>query len=412
MKKYILLLFAGCLMACNESYPGIYVDEEEQGRPSDEVIKDSVPIMLGFIDPEYSIITRGIGALEDWSQSENREMWRKIQLHVYAFLDQNHDFQGEPDYSVTKDSFAVSEVPYCLVYDRKVKIEGNVEPSLSWVDPVPYYNLQHPDYKYNFFACYLDDARCLSEEHLKDKVVKNIEIDGTQDIITAFAEPTQRQIEQIQSDDEFKYIAAYWENLIYSTRTGNRGISPVFHLSHEMARFKFKVVGATDKAGEFLVEAVSVTTPRKGAATIAAQPQNGVPPLGIVWDESSRSKVYLATDQTPHTFGATLSRENACFDPLIQVGKGDTVELGSIMLPAVETFSLQIEYKLLQKPESGYFTANYQTVALKEGSFQKGTQYEVVLKVYGPQSIDLQIDSESMGWIDGGTLPPIDEDNP
>lgn len=408
------LLFSGCLMACTESYPGIYVDEEgpsQHGRPSEEVTMDTVPIMLSATDPEYSIMTRGMGALEDWKLEENRDKWRSAIFHVYAFLDKNHDYQGESDYSVTRDDFHDPEIPYCLVYDRRVQITGNAEPTLQWMDEVPYYNLEHPDYKYNFFAYTLDDAPCLSEERLQNKIVKHIEIDGTQDIITAFAKPTQHQLEQIQSDDEFKYIAANWENLIYSTRTGNRGIMPVFYLSHEMTKLKFKVIGASTSSDQFLVEAVSVTTPRRGAITVAAQPENGADPaLGIQWDESSRGKVYLATQNTPKDYGATTHRENALFDPLIQVNPNDTVSLGSILLPAVSSFSLQIEYKVKDKPESGYHTATYQNVALREGVFRKGSEYEVLLKVYGPQQIELQIGSETMGWVDGGTLPPIDED--
>lgn len=411
MKKYIMMLLAGSLVACNESYPGIYEDEEEIDRPSEEVTRDTVPILMSLSDPEYSIVTRGLGALEDWGIAANREKWRNAVFHVFAFLDRNHDFTGTPDYSgLSEDNL------YCLVYDRGVQIKGNVEPSLQWVgdQEPPIYNLNFPDYKYNFFAYCIDDAPCLREEHLSDRVIKHIEIDGTQDIITAFAKPTQRQIEQIQTDDEFKYIAANWENLIYSTRTGNRGISPVLHLNHEMVKFDFKVVGAADTSDDLLVEAVSLTTPRKGALTVAEQPQEGQDPvLGVVWDETDREKIYLATPNTPNVYGATEDRSNALFDPLIQVGRNDTVALGNILLPAVKTFRLQIEYKLKSEVEQGmnsYYTATYQNVSLKDGIFQAGYEYEVLLKVYGPQKVELQIGSQTMGWADGGTLPPIDED--
>lgn len=406
-----MMLLTGSLISCNESYPGIYADEEEQDRPSQEVTQDTVPIMVSLTDPEYSIVTRGMGALEDWGVTENREKWRNAIFHVFAFLDRNHDFTGTPDYSVTAEDNL-----YCLVYNREVQIKGDAEPSLQWVDNEnpPIYNLNFPDYKYNFFAYYIDDARCIWEEHLPDRVIKHIEIDGTQDIITAFAKPTQRQIEQIQTDDEFKFIAANWENLIYSTRTGNRGISPVLHLSHQMVKFDFKAIGAANTSDDLLVEAVSLTTPRRGELTIAAQPQEGrEPALGVVWDEANRSKLYLATRNTPNIYGATEERINALFDPLIQVERDDTVALGNILLPAVNSFRLQIEYKLKSEVEEGvnrYYTATYQNVSLKDANFQAGYEYEVLLKVYGPQKVELQIGSQTMGWADGGTLPPIDED--
>lgn len=409
MKKYIILLLTGCLVACTESYPGIYVDEEEQDRPSNEVTQDTVPIMVSLTDPDYSIVTRGMGALEDWNNPINRENWRNAKFYVYAFLDRNHDFQGNPDYSLQHE-----DTLYCLVYNREARIQGNSEPLLQWVEEPPIYSLKYPDYKYNFFAYSVDDAANLGEQHLQDKVVKHIEIDGTQDIITAYAKPTQYQIEQIQTDDEFKYIAANWENLIYSSRSGHRGISPVFHLNHEMVRFKFKIVGAADASDKFLVEAVSAIIPRKGELTIAAQPQEGQEPvLGARWDNENRGKVYLATPNTPNVYGATTDRKNALFDPLIQVGWKDTLGLGGILMPPTHSFSLQIEYRLASEYAEGinrYYTATYQNVSLRDGNFVKGTEYEVLLKVYGPQQVELQIGSHTMGWVDGGTLPPIDED--
>lgn len=408
-----MVLLAGCLAACNQSYPGIWVEEEVTNRPSEEVIKDKVPIMLSMTDPQYSIITRGIGALDDWNKTENRDKWRQMQFSVYAFLDRNHDFKGEPDYSVRTDLNNPGETPFCLVYDRKAKIVGDAEPVMEWVGEVPFYNMEHPDYKYHFFAHYLDDAACseAQEEHLKDRVVKHIEIDGTQDIITAYARPTKQQIQQIKTDDEFKYIAANWENLIYSTRTGNRGISPVFFLKHEMTRLNFKVEGASPKAESLLVEALSVTTPTTGKLTVAMQPEAGQEPqLGISWDEANRKKVYLATDITPNSFGATFQRETALFNPRIQVGMNETVAVGEILLPAVKSFAIQIEYTVEGKQDLGYHTATYHNVSLQDGEFEKGKSYDVVLKVYGPQQVDLQIGSETMGWVDGGTLPPIEEE--
>ncbi|MFQ8800756.1 MAG: hypothetical protein ACLR8S_01110 [Paraprevotella clara] len=103
--------------------------------------------------------------------------------------------------------------------------------------------------------------------------------------------------------------------------------------------------------------------------------------------------------------------ENAMFNPEPGVSdpKAEPMKIGTqLLVPPVDEMGVIIHYRLITTrpddliPSGSLFTARYANLHF-EGGFQAGKQHEVLLKVYGPQRVDLEIDGLP-GWIDGGDV--------
>ena len=189
-----------------------------------------------------------------------------------------------------------------------------------------------------------------------------------------------------------------------------------------MAQVNFKVQAFDDLAAqgrEIRIQAVALVIPTKAQFTVAADwagishdwtDETNVPPTGIVW-ETERDTVYLPHENTPEEFGSTYKMENAMFNPEPGVSdpKAGPMKIGTqLLVPPVDEMGVIIHYRLITTrpddliPSGSLFTARYANLHF-EGDFQAGKQHEVLLKVYGPQRVDLEIDGLP-GWIDGGDV--------
>lgn len=431
-KKYALVCCALLLTACNESYPGLYAPVVDADNPNPEVTEDLMPIKLSATDPSFDIVTRGLGAFESWSDEANRERWRKADFYVYAFLANNHEFTGSVNYAGEEVNLMLhnddGRVPHCLVKNRKVKFTNAPEPTLEWVQEEegveyqPYYSVSYPDYKFNFFVYHVDNALCGSPVEGATQVAYHITIDGTQDIISGFAHDRPEDVEKLENyDSESLNLLNHWSELIYSTRTANRGILPRLYLTHHMARLNFSIRGnSQDFSNKIQVMAVGVYAPVEGIFTVARDWQGGgewedsgmpSPQLGVVWDETKTDTMFLSTSQTPEdVFGATYQQSQCLFEPSVSVEYNQEKELGEILLPPAKSYGIFVRYKMVDRPNE-IFTANYSRVGFGEENreFLAGTEYNVSLGIYGPQSIGLEVDG-CIAWNEGGDITVDGED--
>lgn len=411
-------LCLGVMTSCRQSYPEVYLENEGVDNPNQEVTNDGVPIMLSLSDPSYSIIARGTGPFQGIETSEDAlEKWLNSKFYVYAFLSNNHEYTGPLDYSAD-EQIEGHGTPFCLVNDRPVRMTATREwewvPDANGNTPQLYYSMSHQNYKYNFFCYYLDNAQVFGTKKEQTKLTKVIGIDGTQDLVSAYGKPTAEQIEAIEQDEDFKYLAAHWEDLIYSTRTGHRGIVPVLHTRHEMAKFQFALQGESDMAKEISVCAIKISTPVHGDFVVASDYAYGVTPkLGITWNESEREDLFVPTSYQ-NEFGYTKDMAANIFNPYIPVTSGEIKNVGvPLILPPIRSFDITIYYSI-NAAEGSMQTTNYSNVTLgndettgEPRNFEAGKEYTIVLKVYGPQPVGDFMIKTGLGWDDGGdiTLP-------
>lgn len=439
IKKFSGVCVLACLMACTESYPGLYAPVVDTDNPNPEVSIDRIPIKLSLTDPAYNIIQRGLGSFGKWEDEKSQERWRKSDFYVYAFLGNNHEFTENVNYAGEEVNMALSNdygdiTPYCLVKNRKVKFTDAAEPTLEWNDVVldnggveqpyqPYYCLSHPDYMYNFFLYHVDDAEKLAPiTYEYNKVIHHIGVDGTQDVISGYAHATQEDVEKIKDDEESQYLFSNWDKLIYSTRAANQGIHPTFFVEHLMTKLNFKVQGAKTQTKDIRILNVGVNAKWKGHFTVAKDYVGGwnwgesanKPALGIEW-ENSRRDMYIATENTPNVYGATLDETNCLFNLDIKRdenrkpdGEGEELTLGEILLAPDTRYHIFIRYKVTNDPSlvDQEFVANYSNVGFLEDGrqFEPGKYYDVTLRIYGPQAIVLEVDKIGMEWMPGNDV--------
>ena len=424
MKRYIAGIGLCCaLAACNESYPGLYAPVYDADNPNPEMTADSIPVTLSLTDPAYALVTgkRGQGSFGFWDDEEERAQWMAAEFGVYAFLTRNHVYDGTPDLTADETSTG-GGAPLCLVNDRKARISAACE--LLWADgEPPYYSAVYPEHKYNFFLYYKGDAEeDAPEQRTQGSITKFFRIDGTQDLISAYARPGTEDAERLPDNDETKYLMNHAGDLVYSTKSARLHVEPHLRVKHELAQVNFKVQAFDDLAAqgrEIRIQAVALVIPTKAQFTVAADwagvshdwtDETNVPPTGIVW-ETERDTVYLPHENTPEEFGSTYQMENAMFNPEPGVSdpKAEPMKIGTqLLVPPVDEMGVIIHYRLITTrpddliPSGSLFTARYANLHF-EGGFQAGKQHEVLLKVYGPQRVDLEIDGLP-GWIDGGDV--------
>lgn len=418
------------LAACNESYPGLYAPVYDADNPNPEMTADSIPVTLSLTDPAYALVTgkRGQGSFGFWDDEEERAKWMAAEFGVYAFLTRNHVYDGTPDLTADETSTG-GDAPLCLVNDRKARISAACE--LLWADgEPPYYSAVYPEHKYNFFLYYKGDAEEYApEQRTQGSITKFFRIDGTQDLISAYARHGTEDAERLPDNDETKYLMNHAGDLVYSTKSARLHVEPHLRVKHEMARLNF-LVQAYDtlkqQGREIRIQSVALIIPTRAQFTVAADwagvshdwtDETNVPPTGISW-EATCETVYVPNENTPTEFGATLKRENATFDPEPGVSdpEEEPVKIGKpLLIPPIDQLGVIIHYRFLTAnpedkiPSGSIFIAKYSNLHF-EGGFQSGKTHDVLLKVYGPRKIELTVDGKGLGWISGGDITVGEEE--
>lgn len=418
------------LAACNESYPGLYAPVYDADNPNPEMTADSIPVTLSLTDPAYALVTgkRGQGSFGFWDDEEERAKWMAAEFGVYAFLTRNHVYDGPSDLTADETSTG-GGAPLCLVNDRKARISAACE--LIWADgEPPYYSAVYPEHKYNFFLYYKGDAEEYApEQRTQGSITKFFRIDGTQDLMSAYARPGTEDAERLSDNDETKYLMNHAGDLVYSTKSARLHVEPHLRVKHELARLNF-LVQAYDtlkqQGREIRIQSVALVIPTRAQFTVAADwagvshdwtDETNAPRTGISW-EAECDTVYVPNENTPTEFGATLKRENATFDPEPGVSdpEEEPVKIGKpLLVPPIDQLGVIIYYRFLTAnpedkiPSGSIFIANYSNLRLESG-FQAGKEHDVLLKVYGPRKIELAVDGKGLGWISGGDITVGEEE--
>lgn len=431
MKRYIAGIGLCCaLAACNESYPGLYAPVYDADNPNPEMTADSIPVTLSLTDPAYALVTgkRGQGSFGFWDDEEERAKWMAAEFGVYAFLTRNHVYDGPSDLTADETSTG-GGAPLCLVNDRKARISAACE--LIWADgEPPYYSAVYPEHKYNFFLYYKGDAEEYApEQRTQGSITKFFRIDGTQDLMSAYARPGTEDAKRLPDNDETKYLMNHAGDLVYSTKSARLHVEPHLRVKHELARLNF-LVQAYDtlkqQGREIRIQSVALVIPTRAQFTVAADwagvshdwtDETNAPRTGISW-EAECDTVYVPNENTPTEFGATLKRENATFDPEPGVSdpEEEPVKIGKpLLVPPIDQLGVIIYYRFLTAnpedkiPSGSIFIANYSNLRLESG-FQAGKEHDVLLKVYGPRKIELAVDGKGLGWISGGDITVGEEE--
>ena len=412
---------------CKESYPGIQYEESDEVTGNVES-SDSLPIMLTVNAPQLSFATRGTGAIDE----ENSE-WktRQTRFYVYAFLGNNEFYNGPVDYTQHATN---PQNDHCLVDDpvtghgRLVRFErtGGVtdaDGALEWADGGErvYYNYTHQDYKYDFFLYHLDDAFVSNFSRQRDEISFDVEIDGTQDIISGIASPSASDIERLENETnkDFLYDIRGEQNYVYSTLLAHRGVHPNFKVQHELVRFRFFIKKGDEMAGDISISDIIIHGSDKARFTVAAQDAEKVGLDFAAYPKHTRdfhlpeknvsadgSISYTPTDAT----GITPEKYD-----LKRMNVGEMVQIGDDLLMAPQCsymLTLRCQQKIIQNGEEVIRTFSpLYTLSLQDTPdvpLTPGSLYNVNISVYGLQEI--QIQTEGLEWKKGHDINLDDEE--
>jgi hypothetical protein len=373
---------------------------------------ETVPVVMSMTDPAYVTLSRGIGPIA----ADRPTVKENAVFYVYSFLTNNYAYGGDIDYRKTfvqEQELPEGEPMKCLIDDpatgkgAETKLMENDVLDFVNINIPYYYSQRNQEYKYNFFAYHIDDAEV--KEGIvreKDNIHMDIKIDGTQDIITAAAGIKDKQLAEIDANNEKWFLSNVLNReLVFSTLTGHRFIIPVFEAKHQMSRFVFNLIGEDALSESIYIQDIYVMAHRDWNLTVAS---DDISKLGMrmIGDHEKLEKIHLC-DEVGEVDGGKTNLEQYTYsvtqnELLANLGLG-------LLLPPRSNYDLYIKCAQLRDGKEYRYIAHYaltnRTVAedgtIVNRAFEAGRQYNVTMHVYGFQQIQL-----SMDGLDWGT--PID----
>lgn len=415
-RKGLISIICGllCLLqvGCDNSYEGLHGVSLDTNHVENQRI-------LMFVGKSNDI-SRGTGVVN------NVEGFAGRPFYVYSFI------KGSLDAHYGETS---SQNPTGCLIDASIDKAGSIqgrkvywEPSTGLVEwsarnaPVMYYPVGEAlGFNYDFFAYYVDDMKIEEKDvhRLKNSVVVDIEIDGSQDIMSSFAKPKETDL--FNGLDKFDEAYAYREysyrkECSFSWYTAQLNIHPTFIFKHHLVKLDFKLVpGHTPGiAKDLKVEKIEVYSRNKGQFTVAHKNASNI---GIRFDGEPVSLELKEADGStyrPRTV-STVSSANYGSAKVIDDMGSLLVAPGMdyyIELTVTETRDGEVVSESVRGRHHLYLgkTPGYdEGDADREdgGVFTAGGEYQVTLTMFG--SMDVNVSTDLTDWQPGGNWTHDDD---
>ena len=376
-----MLLLTGCL---DDSYKG--APENMYGYGS-----QSIPVVVALGDPSGGI-AKGAGAID------KMEEWAGKYIYVYAF-----NRNDERSFS----SYSNSGRDKCLV-DGSVEnrnSKAGKKASLAADGSYAKWELEEPDMVYpagdlsktsfDFFAYYLDDIVPSNESYIRtdNSISVNIEIDGSQDIMSSKAELNDAQLRPFTEKDRVSVI----ENA-FSFYTAQRNITPTFMFRHHLARLEFEIVSGmiSERPKKVTVHSLGVNSKYRASFTVADKdgsrlglafsPETKFMPLrGREGQDMPDDKYYVTSMPDDNAVAY-----NVALDGNLLVAPSQEYEVILVMTEEYENGAVIVER------HTAPLSISY------PNGFQAGNQYKVKLKIQGVNKVLVFVDVVPWGY--GGKL--------
>ena len=414
MKRRTVICLLGALlcmmqMSCvDDSYRGT-VDVEEY---SDTGMPHEVMITIGESEDIVAPIaeaTKGTGVIGGVSGFAGKD------FYVYAF---NKD--DETDFSIP----AAQDSIRCLVdgsLDSLSSVQGrraSYNPKTEYVEwtandmPIYYPMGENEGHVFDFFAYYLDDMEVTNEQFHRNEsnVTIDIEIDGSQDIMSSKAALTEKQKQAILEKADF------WETQTmiacsYSYYTAARGINPNFVFKHHLVKLDFKLVPGSiaGASKDIKVDKIEVRSEYKASFNVADKYDDGN--VGLTFDADTTTLALTETDGSAF-YGrlVTTFKDGQTIDGVID-------DMGSLLVAPRDEYDLIITLSEVDEDGNHQTSEPYSNIkVLSVGTakdpqpFVAGSEYLVTLTVYG--KMDVRVSTTIKEWEDGGFYIPPTEDVP
>ena len=411
MKRQTLIFMVFTLlcltqMGCHDfSYQGLHdvVVEEEDTNPQKVIMFIGTSTNIQYLEPNGTgkdDSTKGtgvIGSVEGFTDKS---------FNIYAFLTRTQT----STYELTAKEDSLS----CLIdgsLDDPESIMGrkamwNPESNLiDWTgnsEPVFYPTGEALGLTYDFFAYYVDDMELRNEDfhRTENSVEIDIEIDGSQDIMSAVAVAAEDEL-WFGTEDSREY--AYRKECTYSYYTAQLGIHPRFIFKHHLTKLDFRVVpGVTgNMKKDIRVDKVEVCSKHKANFVVAHRNHNHVGNNMGVFFKGEKANLVLKEEDGSEFQGRMLSTVP---DAVSAVPIDDFASL--LVAPDTEYYIYLTLSEWRDGRQVSSSERNEVYVYLGNGtdddmpSFEAGNEYMITMTVHGQMDVDVSV--EMVEWEQGG----------
>lgn len=349
-----------------------------------------IPVMVSVGEASGNLVKSG--------SDEVPENWSNRQICVYAFAR-----GGGISYSSTS-----STAPYECLMDgtladpanpggRKAVLESN-DSYARWEDDKElFYPFgKYRKMSYDFFAYYLDGLKVSVRDYMRDEnsVRINLEIDGTQDLMSSKAVLTEKQMGEFSPEEQ----ALVAENA-YGYYTAQRNVVPTFYMKHHLARLEFEFVPGyvREEKKTITVHRIEVESRARAYFTVAARDADS---LGLAFEDKKKVLTLTEKGGLPMEDDAYVLETLPSYDT-----KVEPVKIGGSILVAPDE-----EYRayavMSEVREDGTVVASRARtevlISFAPEVFEAGNQYKVRLVIYGATQVTLSVEMQK--WNEGGDI--------
>ena len=446
MKKYFLLAAAAATVlavSCNKEKEQPKVDP----TPGTE-IEDNTPQPIRFgtnIAEVKAPITKGLGAVDNWSDIRGAETPGKLYIYglerttqagttyVWNLDGQNaiHPFINNVAAEAPVAGAGLDRRDAIEVLDVNNVIVPGENPTYG-----PYYYVDNK--YYDFFGYYVDDAvtgipapvytAATTEPAAPAKLDLAIVIDGSQDIMLA---STDKQDDINWRTDQSKHVDV---SMLYSAVSARRTVVPNLNFQHQLSRFVFNVVAADatvlEENRRTAIEGLLLYSDYKGTLTIVGT--QGLAPVQEQQKNAQDAPLYYEVDpedNTKHVW--TTTTENTDFPVYFKGLAGTVNDSGAnrfvlavkpdqnAPIPASAQYSDIMVYPgahsyhfdlLMSQVGTPYTAENPYVLPLdvtlpNNDLAEAGKKYVVNVVVYGLEAVQMTVslaewDEVDLGWVD------------
>ena len=279
--------------------------------------------------------------------------------------------------------------------------------ALTWADASKvkcYHSGELRNISYDFYAYHKGDINVEESRIVRtqDAVMLDLEIDGSQDLMSAKAELTGEQLVCFDAEEQ-KRLRDY----SYSYYSGARGVLPKFYFKHHLVRLDFELVPGF-VAGEVknvTVLGIEVESKYKCRFTVAEKSHPSQ--QGVTFSESDAAENYRSFSLREKDGSFIKDGAYRLQTLTSQSELPEVMPVGGSLLVAPQKDSLTAYVTMKQTRQDGSVIAHARNrVILKYtkgtgyGSFDAGNKYKVKLLVYGVTTVNTTVEVEP--WLSGG----------
>ena len=395
LKKTAIIWLSALLSAASctdNSWRGVSdsdYDDYDNGIP--------VPVVVGVGDSGTSY-TKGSGAIDN----EDGRPWKDANVYVYAFRQDGDSFARLARASGNDCLIDASLDSASERGGRRAWYSGADE-YLTWADSEA--DVYYPSGKetYDFYAYYIDNLRIpdSSVTRTADCIKFPVTIDGSTDIMTGRAKFSDTMFDGTQfSEIEKGMIRKY----AFSSYTARRNINPILEFSHHLARLRFEMYPASDKANTVIVNSITVKSRTSGVFTAVSRDSDAV---GVDFSSDRNPKALSLAEADGSALLQNRYHTDYAGDFSEALYERPHVQVGGTLLVAPDS-GYEVEITMLEAKGRDYRTSTSFKLSVA-GGFAAGRQYAVRLAIYGMMDVRPAVKLEP--WGTGGGVRLDEEDN-